>query len=91
MLLSNNYSALLECGGTRSHASKSKPQRTKALSREEDDDAEDEDTTRMVEDVGEEEGGADKVYHPLFLLAETNHVTEYYNSTFCCSLTLKGR
>ncbi len=80
MLLSNNYSALLECGGTRSH--ESKPQRTKGLSREEDDDAEDEDTTRMVEDVGEEEGGADKVYYPLFLLAETNHVTEYYNSTF---------
>eukprot|EP01084_Bolivina_argentea_P068355 124433_1 len=42
----------------RSHTSK--PQRTKGLSREEDDDAEDEDTTRMVEDVGEEEGRADK-------------------------------
>ncbi len=68
MLLSNNY-VLLECSGIRSHISK--PQRTKGLSREEDDDAEDEDTTRMVEDVGEE-GGADKVYHPLLLLAEIN-------------------
>ncbi len=66
-------------GGTRSHTSK--PQRTKGLSREEDDDIEDEDITRMVEDVGEEEGRTEKVYYSLLLLAETNHVTEHYNST----------